>query len=336
MGSRGTWSDGRQAERIVLIGAGVAGTALATALRRAGLRVVAVASRRLASARRAARLIGGAPAVCRTPEQAARAGTLVLLGTPDRAIGPTARRLARAGGLCPGHLVVHLSGALPASGLPVTPATAAALHPVASLASHARAVATLGSGLYALEGPPAALRRLRRLVRALGGKAVTVPAARKGLYHAGCALASNAVVAVLAAALHTLQAAGLSPAAARAVMRALAGSTWRNVEEIGIPAALTGPIARGDVPVVAGHLRALGALLPALVPLYRELGRVAVEVGRAKGSLKRDPASRLRRLLAPAGSPATRSVPGRQGPRRSSVSRRRAAPRKARRSRSRA
>jgi predicted short-subunit dehydrogenase-like oxidoreductase (DUF2520 family) len=56
--------------------------------------------------------------------------------------------------------------------------------------------------------------------------------------------------------------------------------------------ALTGPIARGDDGTVARHIAALTTHMPSLLPLYRELGRVAL-------SLAHDiPAQRAQALAA--------------------------------------
>lgn len=122
---------------IAIIGAGVVGTTLGIAARRAGYPVVAVASRSEASARKAARLIGGEPAVCSAAEAAGRA-ELVLLTVNDDAIAPLAAALAAAGSVRAGTVVAHCSGALAADALAplaTTGATVASMHPLQTFPS---------------------------------------------------------------------------------------------------------------------------------------------------------------------------------------------------------
>ena len=52
-----------------------------------------------------------------------------------------------------------------------------------------------------------------------------------------------------------------------------------NLEQVGLPQALTGPIARGDVQVVQGHL---DHLPPKILDIYQELGLKALELGKNK------------------------------------------------------
>jgi predicted short-subunit dehydrogenase-like oxidoreductase (DUF2520 family) len=55
--------------------------------------------------------------------------------------------------------------------------------------------------------------------------------------------------------------------------------TLYNLEQVGLPQALTGPIARGDAQVVQGHLEHMP---PNLVAVYQSLGLKALELGENK------------------------------------------------------
>jgi predicted short-subunit dehydrogenase-like oxidoreductase (DUF2520 family) len=67
--------------------------------------------------------------------------------------------------------------------------------------------------------------------------------------------------------------------------------TVDNVRRLGLPDALTGPIARGDLGTVRRHLVALEATAPDLLPAYREMGLqtipVAMALGRKRAALGR-------------------------------------------------
>jgi len=146
------------------------------------------------------------------------------------------------------------------------------VHPLAALAPGGDGAA-LASAWFALEGDEPALVVARELVHALRGEdadrgpgGVAGPGGElllsaapdaKLLYHAGASLVSGAVVAVLELAEGCLVRAGVAPDAARAALGALAASAVENVLARGPAAALTGPAARGDVPLVARQLAAL-------------------------------------------------------------------------------
>ncbi len=77
------------------------------------------------------------------------------------------------------------------------------------------------------------------------------------MYHAGAAVASNYLVAVLDFAVMIYEALGMRRDEAVKAIIPLVRGTVNNVERVGVPDALTGPIARGDVETVEGHMEAL-------------------------------------------------------------------------------
>src|SRR5947207_14412764 len=88
------------------IGAGRVGTGLASAFARAGVNVVAIASRTRASARKLAKRVRGARACA--PQEVADRADLVFLTVPDDAIERVASGIRwRTGSAC-----VHCSGAV--------------------------------------------------------------------------------------------------------------------------------------------------------------------------------------------------------------------------------
>jgi len=95
---------------------------------------------------------------------------------------------------------------------------------------------------------------------------------------------------------------------AREALLPLLQGTVNNLRRLGLPDALTGPIARGDLGTVRRHLEALEASAPDLLPVYRELGLRAIPVATAlwqkrtrlgrSGGLRREQVEAVRRLLA--------------------------------------
>jgi predicted short-subunit dehydrogenase-like oxidoreductase (DUF2520 family) len=67
---------------------------------------------------------------------------------------------------------------------------------------------------------------------------------------------------------------------------------------LGLPGALTGALARGDVGTVARHIEALEACTPDVAQLYRHLARLTLPLAAEKGNLDRATLDELNRTLA--------------------------------------
>ncbi len=217
-----------------------------------------------------------------------------MVAVPDAEVARVAATLARSGVDWTGRTVVHTSGLLPArvlAPLARRGARTASCHPVQSV-PRKDVPATVFAGItWGVEGDPAALEVCGRLVRALRGHILLLAEKDKPLYHAACSLASNAFVALEAAAVELLAGSGLDRRAAEAVLLPLVQGTLQNVKNFGLEKALTGPILRGDVATVGEHLKALGGD-PAALEIYRALGRRILGLAARSGL----PAGRVRAL----------------------------------------
>jgi predicted short-subunit dehydrogenase-like oxidoreductase (DUF2520 family) len=77
----------------------------------------------------------------------------------------------------------------------------------------------------------------------------------------------------------------------------LLSSVVQNLAQVGLPAALTGPVERGDVSSVEQHLRVLEARAPDLLELYRLVGRDVLRLAREKSHLEPEVVKRLEALF---------------------------------------
>lgn len=229
---------------IVVVGRGRVGTAISRAAAGAGIDVTLAGRAGLESA-------------CADAE-------VVLLCVPDGEIASAAGSVAAAAPLL--RLIGHTSGATELTALAAVAAEAFSLHPLQTIPDGA---ATLVGSPAAIEGSTAeGLRFARELAVALGMRPFELPPGSRAAYHAAAAIASNFLVTLEESAAGLLADAGIHNG--RELLAPLVLRTAANWAEHG-PAALTGPIARGDEATVRRHLEAIARSSPELEPLYAEL-----------------------------------------------------------------
>ena len=274
-----------------IVGAGRAGLALAVALRRARIDLLGVHGRRERPVPPGVALTAGG-----APPWLGHAG-VVVLAVRDDALAACVADLARAAPLAPGQVVLHLSGVLTSEVLAPLAALGArtgSMHPLVAFAPEPAAASRQFRGAtFVLEGDLRAVGTADAIARRLGGAPVTLAPEAKPLYHAGAVFASNYLVSLLAVAVRLMEEAGIGADRALAALLPLARGTLENVAAAGPVAALTGPVARGDLATVRRHLM---ALRHADADLYRAAGREALRLARAAG-LDEAKAERLEEAL---------------------------------------
>jgi predicted short-subunit dehydrogenase-like oxidoreductase (DUF2520 family) len=270
-----------------LIGPGRVGRALALGLGAAGWPPHRIAGRRAASGRSLARRVGAIASV--SPAAAARGCDGVLLTVPSTALRDVAEHLSRTAEPWKGRFVLFASGTADAAELgPLVRrgARISRLHPLLPFAGRPADVENLAGSTFGIAGDPPAVRVARRMIRALGARALEVPAEARIPYHVAAVLCSNLLVALVAGASGLAASWGSSPEVARQALLPLMRATLANLEQGPPAAALTGPAARGEAGVVAEQ-RAWLARQGArdLEAAYRSLSRLAVEMAASAGRL---------------------------------------------------
>lgn len=274
-------ADDRIRPSLAIIGLGRVGTVLGRALHAAGYRIVAVASR---DAQQAQTLATQWQARAVDNLTAARSAELTLLTIPDDALPAVARELAAAGAWRSAQAVVHASGALPAAVLEPAQRQGAAIgsfHPLAAFAS--RTMAMPAGITVAIEAQAPLRDTLWRMARAIGATPLAIEAHDKPLYHAAAVIASNYTVTLAAIAAHLLQRLGATPEQSLDALLPLMRTTLDNLEQQGLPAALTGPLVRGDLGTLERHLQALERAAPAIATFYRCLAHGTLPLAQARG-----------------------------------------------------
>ncbi len=298
--------------KVTIVGTGILGTSLGVLLHRAGYQIVAVCGRHKRNAQLAAGTIG-AGEVIGDPGLAAMGADIVLLAVPDRAIPSVSISVAAGGALRRGAVVAHLAGGLPArvlAGVEAAGAHCGSMHPLQTFADVDTALRMLRDTFFFLEGDTEAVEVLRSLVIAINGRPVTLEANQKAVYHAGACAASNFLVALVEYARNLLVKSGVPYDVALPALLPLLKGTIANLDAVGLPGALTGPIARGDIGTVRSHINSLRALPGNTVRLYRELGRRTVQLAVRKGTLSAERAGTMLEVLAEGEYP----LPGEEPP----------------------
>jgi predicted short-subunit dehydrogenase-like oxidoreductase (DUF2520 family) len=231
------------------------------------------------------------------PQAVASGTTILILAVPDARLAEVAYDLSRAGEGPPGCVVLHLAGALSTEALAPLHSVGypvGSLHPLQAIADPWHSGDRLLGAAYAIAGERAAVNAARRLVNGLHGMALVIAPNARPLYHAAAVTASNYLIALLAFAVRLMMEAGVSESDAIEGLIPLMKGTLDNLDHLGVAAALTGPIARGDADTVRLHLTRLSA------PdrqLYCGLGLELLRVARAAG-LDPKKADELEELLS--------------------------------------
>lgn len=280
--------------RLAFIGAGRLGQVLARAMAAQGETIVAVASRNQEAAGALALRIPGCQVMAQ--EQALQAADLVFLTVSDDAIEPMARALPWRSG----QAVVHCSGATELTALAAAGSRGAAVggfHPLQIFSDPENAVQLLAGSAVAIEAELPLREELLRLAALLGMQPLQLPPGTRAAYHAAASFSASFILSLLDEAVQIWAGIGLPQQQALQAMLPLARGTLQAAEKRGLAGALSGPVSRGDVGVVAGHLQALDSLGAEHGAFYRELSRRQLQLARASGRLDEQALQRLEALL---------------------------------------
>jgi predicted short-subunit dehydrogenase-like oxidoreductase (DUF2520 family) len=282
--------------KVGVIGAGRVGAVLGAALARAGHQVVAVSAVSERSRAAAARMLPGVPV--EPPPEVLTDADLVLLTVPDDVLPGLVSGLVSAGAPVTGRLLAHTSGRHGAAVLdPATRdgALPMALHPVMTFTGRPDDLDRLDGISWGVTAPEPVLPAAEALVIEMGGEPVVIDEANRALYHAGLASAANHLVALVAQSADVLRAAGVAEPSR--MLAPLLSAALDNALRLG-DAGLTGPVARGDVDTVAGHIAALRGTSPEALQAYLALARLTADRALAAGILSAPDAQRLLGVLS--------------------------------------
>jgi predicted short-subunit dehydrogenase-like oxidoreductase (DUF2520 family) len=285
-------------DAVAILGLGKVGTAIGFLLRKAGYRIVAVASRSEASLNRGIVYTGGRPYL--NFSEAALKANCIIITTSDDAIAQVCEKVSNEGGIRHGAKVIHMSGAGRLDLLQSAQdagAHIACIHPLQSFADVDGAIKNIPNSTFGITSVDEIREWSVQMVKDLGGMPFFISDADKPLYHAAACIASNYLTTLIYIVEEIYQSLGLSQEDTIKAVWPLVMGTISNIETKGTVQALTGPVARGDAGTVRRHTEALRRKLPALLQAYSALGILTCDLGLKKKTLSFETALLIKELL---------------------------------------
>jgi len=282
-------------KKVGFIGAGKVGTALAARLFKGGYPVIAVADTNLRATEKLVELVPGCQ-VFKTAQEVANIAEHVFITTPDDSISAVASELTWR----PEQKVVHCSGAASIDILEPAKKSGAmvgSFHPCQAFASVDQAIKNLPGSTFAIEAQGSLLGILQEMASTIGCDWIMLKPGNKALYHAAAVFASNYFVTLLKVATDLFKNFDVPTTQSIKVLMPLIQGNIKNINTIGLPSCLTGPIARGDVSTIEKHIFALKEKDPSILKLYAELGLNTIPIALEKGTLDKKVSETLQTLL---------------------------------------
>jgi predicted short-subunit dehydrogenase-like oxidoreductase (DUF2520 family) len=281
--------------KIGFIGAGKVGTALAVLLSRKGYEYVGASRRHKKASGSESGLISNLR-ILNNNQEVADAAEIVFITTPDDAIGKVAAEVHWH----KGQSAVHCSGADSVSILESARKSGAmvgSFHPLQTFAGVEQAIENIPGSTFAIEAEEPLLTTLKKMAEDLGGNWIILKADDKVAYHAAAVFASNYTVTLVKMATDLWKTFSIPTDQAVKALLPLIRGTLHNIETIGIPQCLTGPIARGDKGTIRKHLNEIRKKAPELLFPYKELGLQTIPIALAKGKINKQQARELEMIL---------------------------------------
>ena len=292
-----------------LIGAGRLASVLGPALSKIGLSCEAVINRSLKPAELLVERIGSGEARSLKSSRSIP-GRLIIITVTDDALTSVTATLAHTDTDWTGRIVLHTSGVHSSevlSALQGHGAETASFHPLQTFTT--QATEDESSSIFkdlpvTIEGAEDARAVAEDIARRFGATPFHIRTDAKILYHAASVTASNYLVTLSALAeelykaTEPLDEANPRGETEHGMFKALAHQAITNAYTQGPGNALTGPVVRGDVDVLAAHLTEIEKRAPHLIPAYAVMATETVRLAVRSERLSADSASAMLDLLA--------------------------------------
>jgi predicted short-subunit dehydrogenase-like oxidoreductase (DUF2520 family) len=272
--------------KIGIIGAGVVGTAVGVVLNSKGFEITGVHDAKFESTRQFVDRIGCTAHM--SPQEVSRSADILFITTTDSSIQEIVNTLVDNSALRPGQVIIHMSGAHSSEILNRAKELGAyilSIHPLQSFANLEQAIANLPGSVFSVEGDKEAYDIAVQIIETLKGTYFFIDKEAKPLYHAGACVVCNYLVTLIDLGIKLLKKTGIPEEIAVQALMPLINGTINNINNVGIPEALTGPVARGDITTITKHQDRLIEMAPEFSKLYNLLGFYTAFIAEEKGTI---------------------------------------------------
>jgi predicted short-subunit dehydrogenase-like oxidoreductase (DUF2520 family) len=281
--------------KIGFIGAGRLGSSLALLLSKKSYQITAVYSRSHSSSLKMSESIKGCH-ICSSGQDLAEKAELVFITTPDDVITSISDSIKWQ----PGQMAVHCSGVDSLDLLASAHkdgALTGVFHPLQTFTNSEQALENIKGSTFTIEAPEPLLGKLKKIAYDLGGRWIEIKSEDKVIYHTAAVFACNYLVTLMKVSTDLWQTFGISPRQSIQALLPLVKGTINNIETVGLPDCLTGPIARGDTGTIIKHINALSKKAPHLISTYKELALKTIPIALDKGGINKSQALNLKAIL---------------------------------------
>ena len=263
-------------EKIGFIGAGKICRTLAPNLNSAGFNIHGVYSSNKSSSQNICKLISNECKSYQTPQELVDNCDLIFITTPDDSIQTVTESIKWRGNMG----VVHCSGAGTSFWLDKAKsdgASIASYHPLQTF-SNDNSNITLKNIYFAIEGDLSLIEYLKNVTDKLGAFPISIATEHKLLYHVSAFMACGLLATVIGKAVDIWKSIGYGEKQALDILTPLIEQTIHNVSQNGVLDSLTGPISRGDIGTIKGHIDSLKKHKPSLLSTYCELSLANISI----------------------------------------------------------
>lgn len=205
---------------------------------------------------------------------------VIWITTPDGEIAPVWESIQKLS--VRDKMICHFSGSLSSvvfSNREGKGIKACSIHPMYAFNQKFTSYQQLNDVLFTMEGDEEAVFAMKVLFEKIGNVVYIISPEQKMRYHAAAVTASNLVIGLYQMSLDMLADCGFDENTAKKLLGPLVQDNVFNMLELSLEEALTGPVERGDIETVRGHI---AALTPQEQNVYAALSERLVGIARRK------------------------------------------------------
>lgn len=181
-----------------------------------------------------------------------------------------------------GKIICHCSGSLSSSifsNIDKYGAYGYSIHPLFAISDKYNSYKILNEAFIAIEGHEKYLNDFEVLFKSLGNNVQVISKENKMLYHAAAVTSSNLVLGLIKDGIDYLTKCGFNEESAMEALYPLISFNISNAKEQGVIKSLTGPVERGDLSTIKGHLSVINS---DNVESYKMLSKKILNIAKIK------------------------------------------------------